>query len=107
MLSGVEKVTDTTNELIGQTAEKLKTQGVAIQKQAASAMLDIDKLKAAFADVESALQDIASFRRDALPQMAQSITELDDLTGKMEKSIRDMEESRDLSEAMAIEFIDE
>lgn len=103
VLSGVKKVSETTNELIGQTAEKLKTQGVEIQTQAASVTLGVDKLKAAFANVESALQDISIFRQQALPQMAHSITEMDDLTTKMEKSIRDMEKGRDLNTALEIE----
>ena len=91
VLEGVQAVNQTTNELIGQTAEKLKTQGTAIQKQATEAQLDLEVLKKAFQDVDDALNDLRQFRRDALPTMAQSIVEMDDLTGRMEDSIERME----------------
>lgn len=97
VLEGVEAVTNTTNDLIAGTAEQLKTQGVAIQKRAAQAQLDIDVLKKAFSDVESALQDISDFRRNALPQMANSISEMDGLTEKMEGSISKMEKGNQVS----------
>ncbi|MGH1440156.1 MAG: toxic anion resistance protein [Cellvibrionaceae bacterium] len=104
VLDGVTQVTNTTNDLIAQTAEKLKTQGTEIHKQAAGAMLDIDKLKSAFKDVQLALDDISSFRQKALPQMAQSIVEMDQLTGEMEKAIVNVEESRQAREAIEIEL---
>lgn len=90
VLKGVQSVTDTTNDLIAGTAQTLRTQGVEIQKQASQAQLDIDTLKQAFVDVEAALQDIGSFRREALPQMAESIVEMDHLTQRMESSVQKM-----------------
>jgi uncharacterized protein YaaN involved in tellurite resistance len=97
VLEGVEAVTNTTNDLIAQTAEQLKTQGVEIQKRAASTQLDIETLKKAFLDVQGALDDLSEFRRNALPQMATSIVEMDNLTGDMEKSIQKMEKGDAIS----------
>lgn len=91
VLAGVQAVTDTTNQLIAGTAEQLKTQGTAIQKQATQTQLDIDVLKKAFQDVEDALDDLRTFRREALPTMAQSISDMDDLSGRMAASIERME----------------
>jgi len=91
VLKGVQAVTQTTNDLIADTANTLKTQGVEIQKQATEATLDIDTLKRAFNDVQTALDDISQFRRNALPKMAHSIVEMNDLTQTMESSIRKME----------------
>jgi len=54
VLRGVQAVNKTTDELINQTAERLRTQGVEIQKQASQASLDVDNLKAAFANVQGA-----------------------------------------------------
>lgn len=101
VLQGVQAVTKTTNDLIAGTAEQLKTQGAQIQKQAAQATLDIDVLKKAFLDVQSALDDISSFRRDALPQMAQSIVDMDGVTGQMEKTINKLEKGN----SVAADFI--
>lgn len=91
-LEGVQSVTRTTNDLIVQTSEQLKTQGVEIQKQASSAQLDIDKLRLAFENTAQALDEISTFRREALPQMAQSIIEMDQLSQKMEAEISKFEE---------------
>ncbi len=111
VLTGVQAVTDTTNDLLVETSESLKTQGVEIQKQAARAQLDIDQLKTAFQNVDAALQDISNFRRDALPQMAGSIVEMDDLTKKMSDSIEKMEGgnaiAKEMDDDMGLLIIDE
>lgn len=104
VLEGVQAVTETTNDLIAGTAEQLKQQGTAIQKQASETMLDITTLKQAFQDVELALQDISEFRRNALPKMAESITEMDEITGRMESAIVKMEEGSVASDDIIIEL---
>lgn len=109
VLKGVQSVTQTTNDLIAETANTLKTQGVEIQKQATETQLDMDTLKRAFNDVQSALDDISQFRRNALPKMAHSIVEMNDLTGKMEGSIRKMEGAESAKVALedVIEIVSE
>ena len=93
VLKKIDALTNTTNSLIGGTAERLKTQGAEIQKRAASSQLDIETLKQAFLDINTALEDISTFRSEALPQMAETIIEMDQLTEKAEESIQKMEES--------------
>lgn len=107
VLRGVEAVNKTTDTLIQQTAEKLKTQGVEIQKQASRASLDVDGLKKAFENVQGALDDISRFRQEALPEMAQSILEMDQLTDNMESSIRRMEEGQETREEFDIVITDQ
>lgn len=101
LLDATQAVNDTTNDLILQTSEQLKDQGVSIQKQASESQLDITKLKQAFSNINSALNDISQYRIQALPQMAQSIAEMDQLTEQMENRIQDAEKGkviqRDLS----------
>jgi uncharacterized protein YaaN involved in tellurite resistance len=104
VLAGVQAVTETTNDLIAGTAEQLKTQGTAIQKQAAETQLDMATLKKAFTDVQAALDDISNFRRNALPQMAQSIVDMDQLTGKMDQAIVQMEQGNEVSKEFVIEL---
>ena len=107
VLQGVEAVTETTNDLIAGTAEQLKTQGAAIQKQASQATLDIEVLKKAFMDVQGALDDISEFRRGALPQMAQSIVEMDGITGRMEDTINKLEKGNSAAQAFVLEVASE
>ena len=92
VLDKVESVSKTTSDLISGTASRLKTQGVDIQKQASTAQLNIDSLKSAFADIRTAMEDVSTFRVKALPQMANTILELDKISGEAEKSIKKMEE---------------
>jgi len=91
VLDKVESVTKTTSDIISGTAARLKTQGAAIQKQASSAMLDIEALKSAFADIQAAFDDVTAFRRTALPKMAEQILVMDRLTADSEKEIKKME----------------
>ena len=90
VLEKVESVNKTTGDLIAGTAERLKTQGAQIHKQASSSMLEIDQLKQAFADIKIAMEDIATFRTNALPQMAQSVIELDKITAEASAQIEKM-----------------
>ena len=94
VLDKVNAVSATTNSLIANTDARLKTQGVEIHKQAASAQLNIETLKQAFADINEAMRDVAEFRTRALPQMAQSILEMDSLANEAEKSIKKMENAK-------------
>ena len=90
VLEKVESVNKTTGDLIAGTAERLKTQGAQIHKQASSSMLEIDQLKQAFADIKIAMEDIATFRTNALPQMAPSVVELDKITAEASAQIEKM-----------------
>ena len=103
VLDKVESVTKTTSDIISGTAARLKTQGAAIQKQASSAMLDIEALKSAFSDIQAAFDDITAFRRTALPKMAEQVLVMDRLTGESEKEIQKMEKGNAARPAYRLE----
>ncbi len=105
VLEKIQAVNDTTNSLIAGTAEKLKTQGAEIHKQASETSLDMNVLKQAFADINAAMDDISNFRQQALPKMAQNILELDNLTKDAEKKIIDIERTKQVSSALEIEIL--
>lgn len=91
VLDKINALSSTTNNLIAGTAARLRTQGAEIHKQASSTQLDIETLKAAFADINAAMDDIAQFRINALPQMAGAILEMDKVTAAAEEKIASME----------------
>ncbi len=91
VLSKIQMVNETTDNLISGTAQMLKDQGAAIHKQAAGTMLSMENLKQAFVDINAALDDISRYRQDSLPMMAKQILELNELAAKQESSIRQME----------------
>lgn len=102
VLEKIETTGRATSDLIAGTAARLKTQGAQIQKQAAGTTLDLEKLKSAFADLNTAMDDISRFRREALPTMAQSVLDLDKLTKEGEASIKRMEAAKAQREGVLI-----
>ncbi|MHC1725217.1 MAG: toxic anion resistance protein [Syntrophobacteraceae bacterium] len=88
----IEAINATTSELISHTAQQLRSQGAEIHKQASTAQLDMEALRGAFEDIHAAMDDISRFRREALPQMANAILEMDRMTTEAEKNIRKMEQ---------------
>jgi uncharacterized protein YaaN involved in tellurite resistance len=99
-LEKVQAVNETTDRLIAETAKNLRTQGAEIHKMAAGTTLNIDTLKAAFADIRAALDDVARFRQEALPQMAQAIVELDKLSAEAGRAISNIENARKVGSAL-------
>ncbi len=94
VLDKIEAINTTTSAMIAGTAERLKTQGTQIHEQASSTMLDMESLRTAFADIDTALDEISRYRREALPTMASTILELDQLTADSEAAIENMERGR-------------
>lgn len=107
VLDKIAAVNKVTSNLIAQTAATLKTQGVEVHKQAAFAQLDMETLKQAFEDINEALDDISSFRKKALPQMANNILEMDKLTKQTETSIQRLEEGSKLAPAITLDVTPE
>ncbi len=107
VLDKIQAVTNTTNQLLASTSERLKTQGVDIQKQASATALDMDVLRQAFADINEALEDVSRYRQEALPRMAESIIEMDKLASEAEQSIQRAEQARTVGNRLSIEVLDE
>jgi uncharacterized protein YaaN involved in tellurite resistance len=74
-----------------------------VQKQASEASLNIDTLKKAFVDINATLEEISTFRSKALPTMAKSIVEMDQLTKETEGVIQKLEEGAKVAPSIALE----
>ena len=103
VLDKITALNTTTSNLLAGTAATLRTQGVAIQTQASQSMLDIDSLKSAFADINAAMDEISQFRQEALPKMAQTILEFNELTAGGEAAIQQLEKGRQARPGLQIE----
>ena len=103
VLDKINALSQTTSDLIAGTAATLKTQGTAIHTQASQSMLQMDSLKSAFADITSAMDEISRFRREALPKMAESILEFDQLTAQGEATIERMEQAKQVRPTLQID----
>lgn len=106
VLEKIQAVTKTTESLLAGTAERLKTQGAEIQKQASGTQLDIQVLKQAFNDIRSALDDVSRYRQEALPKMAANIVEMDEMAAKAEETIRKVEHAEKTAGDFSIEIIE-
>jgi len=89
----VQGTKDLAAKLITDNANRLRTQGVQIQKDASQPAIDIEKIKSAYTTLIAALDDLSRFRVEALGKMATTITELDALTQETEKTLVRMENS--------------
>ena len=92
----LEKVTalnNTTNHLLESTAKMLHTQGVEIQKQASETAISADTLKTVFEETLQALDDISTYKQEALPRMKETIATFNELAITGEAKIAQMEKS--------------
>ena len=82
VLGQVTALNETTEDMIVSTSEMLKTQSAEIQKQAASATIDLAKLEAAFSNVYQAMDAVDVFKQEALVSMQATVSGLRDQVDK-------------------------
>ncbi|WGI27296.1 toxic anion resistance protein [Halomonas alkaliantarctica] len=92
VLDRIEAINTTTSQMIGGTAKALRQQGVDIQKRASSAMLDMQVLEEAFSEVMGAIDDLSSYRQEALPRLDEQIDRLATLAKQGNTSIERLQE---------------
>jgi uncharacterized protein YaaN involved in tellurite resistance len=73
LIQKIQTLNETTENIIESTSRMLKEQGAEIQRQSTESTVSIDVLKRAFADALTAIEDVSTFRENALPQMQQTI----------------------------------
>ncbi len=83
VLDQITQLNTVTSNLIEATSQQLKTQGAAINQQAASATIDINKLQAAFDNVFATMDAVDTFRAQAVESMAQTVHALE---GQIERA---------------------
>jgi uncharacterized protein YaaN involved in tellurite resistance len=101
VISKIQAVNETTDSLIAQNAERLRSQGVEIHKMAASANLNPETLKKAFEDIRAALEDISRFRQESLPKMAATIVDLDKLSTEAAQTLDNIDNARRVSQSIS------
>jgi uncharacterized protein YaaN involved in tellurite resistance len=76
VLDQINALNSVTSSLIESTSEQLKVQGAAINQQAASSTIEIEKLQKAFDNVFETMDAVDTFRAQAVDSMAQTVTAL-------------------------------
>lgn len=95
VLDRIESLNATTSQMIGGTAKALRQQGVDIQKRASSAMLDMQVLEEAFGEVMGAIDDLSTYRQEALPRLDEQIDRLAALSEQGSASIERLREGNE------------
>jgi len=77
VLDQINALNTVTSNLIESTSEQLRIQGAAINEQAASSTIQVEKLQAAFDNVFATMDAVDTFRIQAVDSMAQTIQALE------------------------------
>ena len=77
VLDQITALNTVTSSLIESTSLQLRQQGTAINQQAATSTVDVEKLQAAFDNVFATMDAIDTFRGQAVDSMAQTVTALE------------------------------
>jgi uncharacterized protein YaaN involved in tellurite resistance len=104
VLDKINAVNTVTDNMIAGTAKRLRQQAAEINKQASGSSLNVDTLKTAFGDIMATMDEISTYRQNALPQMAQAILEFSHLTDEGEKAIRRMEKGNDVAPTLTLDL---
>ncbi|MBQ9002097.1 MAG: toxic anion resistance protein [Eggerthellaceae bacterium] len=94
VLDKIDTLNEATNSMITATSRMLKEQGTEIQMKATEANISADTLKQSFADTLQALEDISTYKQEALPRIKQTIAEFQAIADEGQKHI-DRLETRD------------
>jgi len=97
VLQKIQALNDTTSDMITATSRMLRDQGGAIHTQSVEATISVEVLKGAFEDVMAALNEVSTFKQNALPVMQHSIEQFRELAVKGEAVVRKLEDSNELS----------
>ena len=87
VLNQITALNSTTSDLIESTSQLLASQSVTIQQQAASSTIGLDKLQSAFDNIFSTMDQIDTFKLQALGSMQTTITSLEGQIGRAQKYV--------------------
>ena len=82
---------ETTENIIESTSHMLKEQGSEIQKHSAETMISPDVLKASFAEALQAIEDVSTYKEQALPKMKETIDMFSDMANDGKKVVEQIE----------------
>lgn len=91
VMDKINILNETTENIISATSHMLKEQGSEIQKHSAETMISPDVLKSAFAEALQAINDVSTYKVQALPQMKATIDLFSDMAQEGQKVVDKIE----------------
>ncbi|MBQ6100166.1 MAG: toxic anion resistance protein [Methanobrevibacter sp.] len=93
VMDKINILNETTENIIETTSHMLKEQGSEIQKHSAEAMISPDVLRASFAEAIQAIEDVSTYKQQALPKMKETINMFSDMAQDGQKVVEKIETS--------------
>lgn len=93
VMDKINILNETTENIIESTSHMLKEQGSEIQKHSAETMISPDVLKASFAEALQAIEDVSTYKQQALPKMKETINMFSDMAEDGQKVVEKIETS--------------
>ena len=93
VLDKVQALNESTNAMIAATSRMLREQGGEIQRQAGESSISVETLQQSFADTIQALDDISTYKQEALPRIRKTIDDFQQLAEVGEQHLRRIESS--------------
>ena len=91
VMDKINILNQTTENIIESTSHMLKEQGSEIQKHSAETMISPDVLKASFSEALSAIEDVSTYKEQALPKMKETIAMFSDMAQDGQKVVEKIE----------------
>ena len=91
VMDKINILNSTTESIIESTSHMLKEQGSEIQKHSAETMISPEVLKASFAEAISAIEDVSTYKEQALPKMKETIMMFSDMAQEGQKVVEKIE----------------
>ena len=95
VMDKINILNSTTEHIIESTSHMLKEQGSEIQKHSAETMISPEVLKASFSEAIQAIEDISTYKEQALPKMKETIVMFSDMAEDGQKVINKIETTND------------
>ncbi len=91
VMDKINILNETTENIIETTSHMLKEQGSEIQKHSAETMISPDVLKASFAEALQAIEDVSTYKEQALPKMKETIVMFSEMANDGKKVVEQIE----------------
>ena len=91
VLDKINILNATTENIIETTSHMLKEQGSEIQKHSAETMISPEVLKASFSEALQAIEDVSTYKEQALPKMKETINMFSDMADEGQKVVDKIE----------------
>jgi len=94
VMDKINILNETTGDIIQSTSKMLREQGSEIQKNSAETMISPEILKAAFQDAIQAIEDVSTYKQEALPKMKETIEMFSGMAEDGQKVVDKIENSK-------------